>query len=129
MRRLIILLALLFSFSVQAQQSTFVDKFATGTTIATATTHNTKWYVIDKHVYVDFTVEASAGDGSLEVQYATERFGTGGVISDANTATFDTTAPTSLIGSGMSKHYIRLAITCTTAPCTYSAWLLTKGFR
>jgi len=126
MKKLIILMTFLFSFNASAL-ALFFDQFAVNTTIAAPGSIVTKFFEFRHFTYADFIVVATAGSGTLTVQFAADRLGAS-IIDDANTIPFDTTAPSSLIGSGISKHFIRLKITCAVAPCTFSGWFTAKGF-
>lgn len=126
MRLLLAALAILWSSTAYPLISTYENKFATAQTIAAPGDAVTQWFDIRQFFYVDFTVVATAGDGTLTVQYASNSSGDG-LIDDPTLAAFDTTQAATLQGAGVGKFFVRLKVTCTTAPCTYSGWFTAKG--
>lgn len=102
------------------------DRFANAAVIAAPGTVTTKWFDIRHMHYVDFTIVATAGDGTIDVEYASDPAGTS-LIADTTIAAFDSTQAATLYAAGVGKFYIRLNINCVTAPCNYSAWYTAKG--
>lgn len=125
MKRFIWLLLFAFFMAPQAyplavQQIQFADDSTFNVSETTA------WFEIKHFHYIDFTVVASAGDGTMTVEYASDAAGLS-AVEDATTAAFDTTEAATLTGAGLAKFYVRLRLDCVTAPCTYSGWFTAKG--
>jgi len=125
---LILLLAFAVPFNANALQSQQYDQFADADTIAAPGSVYTKWYDIRNFTSIDYTISASAGDGNIEVEWASEAAGSS-VVLDGTVVAFDTTENYSILGGVVSKFYTRLRIDCVTAPCKYSGWFTAKGQR
>lgn len=128
MKKLLILLTLILS----------VDSFALSLKLpyqeevftATSSTETTAWYDIRYSTFIGFTIVASAGAGVVTVQYSNERDQpAASIFDDANTGAYTTAAPTNLYANGISQHWARATVTCTSAPCTYTMRFTAKGLK
>lgn len=87
---------------------------------------NSQWFEIRHFQSIDYTVTSTSGTGTMVVEYAPERDGTG-AIEDTTSGTFNTTESAKLYGTGITAFFTRLKITCGSASCTLSSWFNAKG--
>lgn len=93
-----------------------------------AATNTTAWQDIRYVTYINYSLSSTAGAGVMTVQYSANA-ANDAIENDGNTNTWTATDVDSLVGSGIGKAYVRLSITCTSAPCTYTVYFTGKGLK
>lgn len=128
----LLLAAVIFVASPAYSLSNYQEKFADSTVVLGGADLDTKFYELEHMTYIDFLVEASAGSGTLTVQYASEnpdKVAGALIIDDSVVGAFASGTPASLFAGGVTKNFVRLKLTCTAGPCTVSGMFTSKGRR